>query len=372
MITAFLGTVLIASTAVAESPTIQLRELWRIGGDADAPEEVFGTIQQIACDDSGCVYVLDSQLNSLKRFSPEGAYQLEVAHEGDGPGELRTPLGMFFTPEGDIGIYSYRRTCMLGRDGTFKRAIPFPETIAGLERARGLGDGLVYATVTFDRHEAGYTATTYLGRCDAGGREQVRFAEQAISRKYANFELTEDNTNDWRQLWAVGPGDRIYSPRRFTAYEIEVWSADGTLERTIRRDYEPLPRTAVEMEEARTKWERLTRGVRGATAVVSKTHRAIERIFPRADGSLWVLNSRGARRRPRGTVAQLDVFDGNGRFVHQVALLGPGDAARDALYLFEDRAVIVVGDDPTTGEPLLEPNTILCCEIVARSPENEE
>jgi hypothetical protein len=126
------------------------------------------------------------------------------------------------------------------------------------------------------------------------------------------------------------------------------------------------------MEEARTKWERLTRGVRGATAVVSKTHRAIERIFPRADGSLWVLNSRGARRRPRGTVAQLDVFDGNGRFVHQVALLGPGDAARDALYLFEDRAVIVVGDDPTTGEPLLEPNTILCCEIVARSPENEE
>lgn len=366
---------LIASTAwgqaeqsiVVENPavpsgeplTLQLQERWRIGGDTSVAEELFGTIQQVACDDSGFVYVLDSQLNLLRKFSPDGQFVADVATEGEGPGETRAPISMFFTSEGNIALQSFRRIACVTRDGKALDSLPLPEPVRGVELAQRVGGQLVYSTVVMDRDESGYVATTYLGT-SSGTKEIARFAEQTIARHYANFEIEEGHTNDWRRLWQVGVDARIYVSQKYDEYEIDVWSAAGKRERSIHRDYEPLLRSDDEMRVARQAWERLIRGITGAQAVVSRTHRAVERLFPRPDGSLWVLSSRGARRPPQGALAQFDVFDQGGHFVRQVTLYGPGKAARDTVYFCGERVFVVVGDDPFAEEQEIEPNTILC------------
>ena len=58
----------------AESATIKLPELWRLGGDSDDEDEFFGVISDIDIDDAGQVYLLDSQLNQAKVYTKDGEF----------------------------------------------------------------------------------------------------------------------------------------------------------------------------------------------------------------------------------------------------------------------------------------------------------
>ena len=70
------GVRVIGNPAEPVEPVIEStpKELWRIGGDTDDEDEFFGVISQILSDDAGNVYLLDSQLNEIKVFSPDGEY----------------------------------------------------------------------------------------------------------------------------------------------------------------------------------------------------------------------------------------------------------------------------------------------------------
>ena len=63
--------------------TIQLKELWRAGGDDD--EVFFGTIAQVLSDPDGNTYLMDSQLSEIQVYSPDGEFLRTLGHEGDGP-----------------------------------------------------------------------------------------------------------------------------------------------------------------------------------------------------------------------------------------------------------------------------------------------
>jgi hypothetical protein len=344
---------------------LELDELWRIGGYAERDEEVFGTIVQVLCDSRFNVYILDSQLNTLKKFSSNGDHVAQIGREGDGPGEFRGPVSAFFLPDGDIGVLCRQGIRRFSPDGEARGSYPLPEheMSSGLVRARTMRDGLVYCRLAMDRHETGYDATTFLGKSNQAGQEIARFAEQRISRTYASFVLEENNSNDWQTRWEIGPQDRVYVSREFTKYEIQVWSSDGVLESVIRREYEPLERSRDELAHAHKRWAAAIRSRRGARAEVSPTHRAIIHVFPRPDGTLWVLSSRGARETEIGQLARFDVFDNGGRFRREVTLTGQGDSLRDRLYFFEDRLFVVVGDSENDDEQDLAPNTVLCYRV---------
>ena len=75
--------------------TMQLEELWRVGG-AGEDQTVFGVILQALPDEQGNLYVLDLQLSQVFVFSPEGKLLRTLSREGEGPGEVRNPTDMFF------------------------------------------------------------------------------------------------------------------------------------------------------------------------------------------------------------------------------------------------------------------------------------
>jgi len=51
--------------------TLQLEELWRVGGEDDE-ETVFGIINKVLIDDENNIYLLDAQLAQISVFSSEG------------------------------------------------------------------------------------------------------------------------------------------------------------------------------------------------------------------------------------------------------------------------------------------------------------
>lgn len=67
-----------------------------------------------------------------------------------------------------------------------------------------------------------------------------------------------------------------------------------------------------------------------------------------------------------------DILDHEGPFLRQVTPKGPGNSMRDRLYFFENRLFIVVGDSEDEEEQDLTPNTILCCQISALAPAEEQ
>lgn len=83
--------------------TIELKELWRVGG-YDDEEVLFGVITDIIAGPNGNFYMLDSQLNEVQVYSPDGAYQRTIGREGEGPGEFRMAFNIVLLPNGNIGV----------------------------------------------------------------------------------------------------------------------------------------------------------------------------------------------------------------------------------------------------------------------------
>jgi hypothetical protein len=75
---------------------------------------------------------------------------------------------------------------------------------------------------------------------------------------------------------------------------------------------------------------------------VEDTAPAIEALYCRPDGEIWVLPSTGTRNQPEGIMLTFDVFSSERVFVRQEAMVCPGDPEEDALFLLDARTVALV------------------------------
>ena len=85
----------------------------------------------------------------------------------------------------------------------------------------------------------------------------------------------------------------------------------------------------------------IIRGMADPKIVVSEYEPDVRNIFPRSDGTVWVMTSRGEREANESVLAQFDVFDSQGRFTHQVTLEAEGDPREDAVFFVGDRLFVV-------------------------------
>ncbi len=77
---------------------------FRIGSLEGSGADLFGRISALEVDESGRIYVLESQAHELRVFDASGRHVRTVGREGSGPGEFRSPAGMAWSPEGNLWI----------------------------------------------------------------------------------------------------------------------------------------------------------------------------------------------------------------------------------------------------------------------------
>lgn len=334
----------------AEPPRfVDLKELWRIGGDDDE-EFLFGVLSQITLDGEGNIYLLDAQLSQVVVFSPDGEYLRTIGREGEGPGEFRRPSDMFITADGRVAVIQRMpgKVILLTSEGEPAGELPVPQAEdGGMQMFSGgaaAGEHVVLWVNRFARKEASFETTSSLIALDAAGREIAVYAEQRDTRDFANFVIDEKKTALGALVWSAADDGRIFTSEDFDAYSIRVWKPDGSVERVIGKEYVSRKRTDEEMALF-TPVVRIRRGGRTESPEVktSRTDRDVQQMFPRPDGSLWVLSSRGAFDAPDGAIAEVDVFDPAGRFVRQLTLKGRGDYLNDGLHVVGDRLFVVTG-----------------------------
>lgn len=226
--------------------------------------------------------------------------------DGDGPGELRTPLTAILHPDQSVTVVdlSQKRVTEYGPRGEVLSTSRFNAFPAGAGYATDTGRLLLTITdfkggLTLARFSAGSGLDTVLAR--------VPFQEDGVMR-FTSPAVRSDGA------FAFGEGGE--------EYVIRVYEPTGNLTRTLRRQVERRPRTAEEMAALRDR--RVMAGGDGARARPDGRAREIDPRQPHFSqldalqfdgrGRLWVRTSRA--------VAGRTVFDVFGRALEYLGEVG--------------------------------------------------
>ncbi|MFH1145195.1 MAG: hypothetical protein V1774_11680 [Candidatus Eisenbacteria bacterium] len=323
-----------------EAQTLRLEKVWSAGGPDG--EALFGLITQAIVDESGNVYLLDTQLSEVQVYSPAGEQVKTLSREGEGPGEVRTPTDLFFLPDGRLGLVQAfpGKVVTVDREGNPGGTI----TVGGTDPTAGgfmvlldgsaAGGNLVLAGIHLATRETSQDRTSFLASFTLEGVERTRYLERKSVLDFQNFKIVEkDQYFVYPRRWAVGPQGEVYAAPERDAYVIQVYSPEGKLVRVIERAFEPRPRTEKEMARVEAVAEAQTRQIPIEVEMnLEKTEPAITSIHARPNGELWVASSRSIHGQPAGIMVTFDVFDKQGDFSRQVAVACDGDGIEDGLF----------------------------------------
>ena len=350
------GKLVVKNPAEAIDPpmTIKLEESFRLGGWEGGEDEFFGVIAAIIEDAQGNLYVLDAQLNEIKIYDADGAYLRTIGREGEGPGEFRGAGGLFWLPNGDLGVAQVfpGRIVTLTPDGQPGSDYRLEKNEDDSNRlifgARSAGEHLavIYGGFAFNQETMLWSQTRTLGYFDGEGKEVAKLFAADLSMDMNAPVVSEQRFDGFWSRWTTSSDGRTALVPSLLDYRLELYSPKGEHDRSVLRDHAVHPRTAQEKETVLEIYKGFTRNQipnPNTTFEIEDNHPAIANggVHFRPDGSLWVAASRGAVNVPDTQLGVFDVYDPKGRLVRQVTLEGQCDNMNDAIFFVGDRIFVI-------------------------------
>jgi hypothetical protein len=352
---------------------LALRELWRVGGEDE--DVIFGRITDLKMHPDGSVYVLDNQLCHVVVISADGEHLRTISREGDGPGELRQPMGLVFLTEDVLGVGMGfpAKLITLKTDGTpigTHYPVSEPGNVAVMislqyvDGVMGASGGSIVFAPDGDSH-----TDRFLSVGDASLGEFHRILEKATPFDPTGYYFVEANNYYIDRSWALGSGGRIYAPMKRDVYEISEFDTTGKLVQVFGRRYKPRKRTPAEKDRVSPV---IDPGTPETTDWTIEDHDAcVTRIMVSPDdGTIWVLTPHGHEDQPEGILETWDVFAADGEYLRQVTIpLGHEMNEGTCFLVGNSRMVVVRGTGSAfnaredDGETEIEPLEVICYEM---------
>ncbi len=320
----------------AEPPTkrtVDPVEKWRIGGEDDE-DILIGLVSAGIVGPDGNIYLLDSQLSQILVISPTGELVTTLGREGDGPGELRRPHGLFFQDDQTLGVVQGfpGKVTLLNLDGTpagtitiggeaseggfnFVRKAMFADGKLVVQKGRG----------SFDQKTSKSHMTTTLSILNSEGHELVQIASRDQENDFAHRVFDEAKEFSEMNQWTLSPQGIIFTTPEREAYVIASYNLDGQLQHTLRRPFTTRKRKDDDKEKIASGVTMIMNGRRMEVEThVLDTDPAIIGLNVAADGRLFVTNSFAkSTELPDGIGARYDVISPTGEFLEELSLLIP-------------------------------------------------
>ncbi len=327
---------------------IRLEEMWRAGGEDG--EILFGHIFRAKADADGNVYLLDTQLSEVPVFSPDGEHVKTLSRDGEGPGETHEPVDLTFLPDGSLGILQRfpGKVVRIDLEGMPLGDIILADATAGgftaLFTGRCRGDQLMFVVQRATREETSSVRTFEVSRYDVAGNELARcFTRQSVV-DFTNPVIRESQILDVAIFGStIAPDGCVYVTTEYDRYTINVYSPDGSLHHVIERDFETRARNEIESGRIEGVFEFwANRGGQVMPIEIYDCAPTVTDLYVDDANRLWVEHSRSAETGPDEAMLTYDVFDGDGKFERQVALVCEGDPLNDELFRVRDDMVVLV------------------------------
>jgi len=286
--------------------TARLVEEASIGVDAGPDEYMLGAVHTVHGTDTH-IYVIDQQLNVLRRYDGNGVFVDQIGRIGQGPGEYTEPRLLDVAPDGRIFVWdpSQRRVVVFAADATPLDTWPAngafccvfriffdAEAAAGGEN----GGALWMLTYSFDRQtrEESFATRAFgpegpagpaYARPDMGTAAEDRFAVVGGRRFVVPFAPIYIGS-------AVGPARFVAAVPDNYRYEVQH---RGETTRVVEKYWTPVP---VDPEHA--EWERRATIANARRrdpdwawdgSSMPDHHPPYNQILGSASGEIWVLRT---------------------------------------------------------------------------------
>jgi hypothetical protein len=354
---------------------LALRELWRVGGDDE--DVLFGRITDLKIHPDGSLYILDNQLCHVVVISATGEHLRDISRQGDGPGELRQPMGLVFLADDVLGVGMGfpGKLVTLGLDGTplgtyYPVGAPAEGNLAIMISLQYLDGVLVASGGSVVIAPGGDSHTDrFLSVGDASCSAFHRILETSTPFDPTGRVYVETDEYYIDRSCALGSGGRIYAPMKRDAYEISEFDTAGHLVRVFGRRDNPRKRTSAEQGRvsplidpgtpANTDW------------TISDHDECVTRIMVNPDDdTVWVLTPHGHEDQPAGILETWDVFAPDGEYLRQVPVPLGHEMNEGTCYLVGDGKMVVVRGTGSAfnarqddGETEVEPLEVICYEM---------
>lgn len=209
-----------------KNPEISIK-LIRTIGDIDATDEnlAFHLPWDIAFDDAGNSYILDSGNHRIQKFSPDAKYLGTFGRQGQGPAEFVYPESLDIDSEGDLYVLDpfQKRIQVLTPEGEGDKSIRIMNY--SINKIRCLKSGLLAAKGTAlltELEKKGSGLTKLIKLLDQEGNVQKEFADM--------FDYGDDLTNSHANTFDFDiDKDGNFYLSFFFQNRIEKYSSDGKL-----------------------------------------------------------------------------------------------------------------------------------------------
>ncbi len=221
-----------------------------IGLEEDPGPLSFGLVRDVAYDGSGNIYVLDEMAQSIRSFSPTGAFLSAVGRSGRGPGDIADPTAI--SHDGRERLYLADQVNGISVYSTKGGTLTYLTRIQTLERpvsVCAIGDQIVVQAWHNDRilHVLSATGTVVRSFGGSFGRDTSAFMRQFVSEagsvlscdpERQEIYVAHIRQNDVRKyhlsgrsLWVSALpeylGPKIYPRRAWCGHDVWTFQDDG-------------------------------------------------------------------------------------------------------------------------------------------------
>ena len=354
---------------------LALRELWRVGGEDE--DVMFGRIAGLKMHPDGSLYVLDNQLCHVVVLSAEGEHLRDLSREGDGPGELRQPVGLVLLADNVLGVAMGfpGKLVTIGLDGTpigtqYPVGAPAEGNVAIMMSLQCV-DGVLVASggriAIVPNGESHTNRFLSVGDASLGEFHHILETPTPFDPTGRVFVEADDYYIDGS--WALGSGGRIYAPMKRDGYEISEFDTAGTLVRVFGRRCEARKRTPAEKDRVSPLIDPGTPAITDWT--IEDHDPCVTRIMVNPDDdTIWVLTPQGHEDQPEGILETWDVFAPDGQYLRQVPIPLGHEMKEGTCYLVGSGRMVVVRGTGSAfntreddAETEIEPLEVICYQM---------
>jgi len=300
------------------SDIFHLEEELSIGEEGKGEEYFFSEARDIAVDEEGKIYVLDTHEAHIKIFDTTGKYVRTIGNKGQGPGEMSSPSSIQITPGDEIAINDWpaRKIHFFRIDGNFLRAVPqrnmgfFTDPIIDKE-------GNITASYMIMENEVVYVLKKFNPQLKESfpifSTVVLKYPQINPFYPHGYWDLLEED----KIVWGFA-----------NKYELFIIDSAGKTVKKITKEYEPIKITE---EEKAKRIEGLREGVK----LVWNTHHN-PFIYLCVD-DLGRIFTRTYEKTHESGEYYYDVFDSDGKYIAKIPLKSrPYVIKKGKLYTIEE------------------------------------
>jgi len=335
-----------------------LKEEWRAGPDGE--DFVFGFIVDVACDALGNTYLLDFQQQETYVFDPAGKFLYVRGRKGEGPGETTMASNLLLRPTG-LGLVNRYPLGVIWLDDNGDPAgktIPFlkdsPEAILGCWFGRWRHGSLLLGMTRTTFTEEGIISEEMLVGCAEDGTIGPVYLDLEDAYLQGSLDDKVDESryyNPFAGRWDLDENGRIWIAPERDNYLLRALDASGQVVLETTREFSNPDRPDHEIRKIRQSIEKQwTRS--GLPIIVGDKAPCIEKLWIMENPwgtEIWIESAASHHDLPPEVMVRYDLFNLEGKFTHQVDIVGAGDPSFDRWYMMGNNRLIMVRNASSGG-----------------------